>query len=384
MRFASFNVENLFARPRALNLDTWEEGEPVLKAFAEFNSLIEHVVYSPEDKARMIELLVQLDVYRKTSGVVLRNRTPTPQWAWLRANRGAFDVEHDDTGIEIVADSRAAWTGWLELAVEPVDEVNTRMTAQVIHDVNADVQGVVEAEDRPSLDRFNQDLLGGQFSHVMLIDGNDTRGIDVGIMTPGQVDIVSMHSNVDEPDPGATGEHLFSRDCIEYLCRLPSGATVRVLLNHFKSQSGGGGPKRSRQAQGVRKIVDELLAAGETNLIVMGDLNEGPDGQGNSATNFAPLYGPNSPLVDVYSLAAFNTGPKPGTFQTCSITNRLDYIFVSKNLAPLVVGGGIERHGLWGGPKNVNPPKAWAIYPDIKGPEHAASDHAAVFVDINI
>jgi hypothetical protein len=176
-----------------------------------------------------------------------------------------------------------------------VDEVNTRMTAQVIHDVDADVQGGVEAEDRPSLDRFNQDLLGGRFSHVMLIDGNDTRGIDVGIMTTKQVEIVSMHSNVDAPDPGAAGEHLFSRDCIEYLCRLPSGKTVRVLLNHFKSQSGGGGEKPARQAKGVRKIADRLIAAGEKNLIVIGDLNEGPDGQGNPAKHFAPLYAPTSP-----------------------------------------------------------------------------------------
>jgi hypothetical protein len=45
------------------------------------------------------------------------------------------------------------------LATEPVDETSTRMTAQVIHDVGADIQAVVEAEDRPSLDRFNTDLL---------------------------------------------------------------------------------------------------------------------------------------------------------------------------------------------------------------------------------
>jgi endonuclease/exonuclease/phosphatase family metal-dependent hydrolase len=283
-----------------------------------------------------------------------------------------------------VADSRAAWTGWVELATEPVDEVNTRMTGQVILDVGADVQAVVEAEDRPSLDRFNQDLLGGRYDHVMLIDGNDTRGIDVGIMTTTQVEIIAMRSNVDVPDPTSASEHLFSRDCAEYLCRLPSGGTVRVLLNHFKSKSGGGGPKRFRQAQGVRRIVDQLVAAGERNIIVMGDLNEGPTVPGQPATNLRSLYGPNSPLVEVYSLPVFDPGPKPGTFQSCSITDRLDYIFVSRDLVPLVTSGGIERHGLWGRPTNVNPPRAWEIYPDIDGPEHAASDHGAVFVDINI
>jgi endonuclease/exonuclease/phosphatase family metal-dependent hydrolase len=111
-------------------------------------------------------------------------------------------------------------------------------------------------------------------------------------------------------------------------------------------------------AEGLRKIVDDLVDAGEKNLIVMGDLNEGPDGQGNPSQNFAPLYAPDSPLVDVFSLAGFDPGPKPGTFQSCSRTNRIDYIFVSKNLAPKVVDGGVERHGLWGAPTNTNPPSA--------------------------
>jgi hypothetical protein len=105
IRFATFNVENLFARPRALNLATWEQGEPILNAYAEFSKLIERVAYSPADKRRMIQLLVTLEAYRVDNGVVRRNRTPTPRWAWLRANRGAFDVEHNDTGVEIVADS---------------------------------------------------------------------------------------------------------------------------------------------------------------------------------------------------------------------------------------------------------------------------------------
>jgi hypothetical protein len=49
----------------------------------------------------------------------------------------------------------------------------------------------------------------------------------------------------------------------------------------------------------------------------------------------------------------------------------------------LVVDGGIERHGLWVAHQR-QPPTQWAIYPDITGPEHAASDHAAIFIDINV
>lgn len=392
VRFASFNVENLFARPKAMNLLTWEEGRPILAAFAEFNSLINLPSYTDANKARMIELLVDpLEVYRVDDQEnVRRNRTTDPRWAWLRANRGSFDVERQETGIEIVASGRSSWTGWLELATEPINELTVEMTARVIQDVHADVLCVVEAENRPSLDRFNQERIPEPFTygHVMLIDGNDTRGIDVGIMTTAQVEIASMKSHVDVPDPGATGEHLFSRDCAQYECRLPSGATVWVLPNHFKSQSGGGGDKRSRQAQGVRDIVDGLIAEGETNIVVMGDLNEGPPTNGTQAVNLAPLYGPTSPLVDVYSLPvqAFDSGPRPGTFQSCTLRYRFDYIFVSQALAGLVVGGGIERRGLYGDPENVNPPTLWQVYEEIEeqGPEVAASDHAAIFIDVNM
>jgi hypothetical protein len=110
---------------------------------------------------------------------------------------------------------------------------------------------------------------------------------------------------------------------------------VWVLVYHFKSQSGGGGPKRNRQAQGVRDIVDALLAAGEANIVVMGDLNEGPAVLGQPAANLATLVDPNGPLVEVYALPTFNPGPRPGTFQSCGIRNRLDYILVSHDLAGL-------------------------------------------------
>jgi len=45
-------------------------------------------------------------------------------------------------------------------------------------------------------------------------------------------------------------------------------------------------------------------------------------------------------------------GPRPGTFEACSLANRLDYILLSPELAALVTAGGINRMGLWGNPKN--------------------------------
>lgn len=77
-------------------------------------------------------------------------------------------------------------------------------------------------------------------------------------------------------------------------------------------------------------------------------------------------------------------GERPGSFQSCSIRNRLDYIFVSHGLAPLVTGGGLERRGLWGDPANIGRPTKWEAYGDLLRSEDATSDHAAIYIDVAI
>jgi len=53
----------------------------------------------------------------------------------------------------------ADWIGWIDLKREAVNEVATRNIAAVIRDVDPDILVVVEAEDRPALQRFNQEVL---------------------------------------------------------------------------------------------------------------------------------------------------------------------------------------------------------------------------------
>src|SRR5262249_32760725 len=151
-------------------------------------------------------------------------------WALLRENRGDFLVAPAHDEPRIVASGRADWVGWAELTVEPVDEVATRMTAKVIDEVAADILCVVEADNRPSLVRFNEDLLGGRYGHAMLIDGNDLRGIDVGLFCAKDIDIRWMRSHVDVPDTNPKHK-LFSRDCPVHHLKLPGGADLYLLLN---------------------------------------------------------------------------------------------------------------------------------------------------------
>jgi endonuclease/exonuclease/phosphatase family metal-dependent hydrolase len=378
---ASFNVENLFARPKAFDLTDPAAGEPVLAAYHEFNALIGAPVYTDADRARMRELLVALDVYAENAqGAVRRRQTQTPRWAWLRKNRGGFDREPRDPAksVEIVATGRPDWIGWVELATESTDEVGTRTTARVIGDIDADVIAIIEAEDRPSLVRLNQELLGGRYEHVMLVDGNDDRGIDVGIMTKKGFDIRTIRSNVDVRDRNGP---VFSRDCAQYEIGTPSGEVVHVLVNHFKSQSGGGAAKRRRQAGEVRGIAEKLVAAGE-NVIVLGDLNEGQPSLSRPATNLKELFAPDGPLVSCYELPGFDPGARPGTFDACGIRNRLDYLLVSRSLEPKFRSGHLFRKGLWG--TRTTRPTDWETYPEMANHNQQASDHAALVVELDL
>ena len=91
MRICSFNVENFFQRPRAMNQATWSEGRPVLAAHAELNTLIDEAVYTPAAKARMVELLEVLGLTRSDSA----------EMAVLRQIRGRLVRRPQGGGVEV-------------------------------------------------------------------------------------------------------------------------------------------------------------------------------------------------------------------------------------------------------------------------------------------
>lgn len=70
------------------------------------------------------------------------------KWVWLRRSRGRLVKTSRDGTIEVIAGGRDDWMGWLELKREEVDEQATRNTAAVIADMDPDILGVIEAEDR--------------------------------------------------------------------------------------------------------------------------------------------------------------------------------------------------------------------------------------------
>jgi endonuclease/exonuclease/phosphatase family metal-dependent hydrolase len=369
MRLASYNVENLFDRAKALNLDTWTEGKPILEDFAELNQLLGELNYTAARKTRMVELMLRLGLEESDTG----------PFVILRRNRGGLLKRPNAGGIEITAAGRADWVGQLELREEPVNEHAMRNTARVMSDVEADILAVVEAESRPVLSAFNEEIVkavgGTPFKQVMVIDGNDERGIDVGLMTRDGHEIGLMRSHVDDMKGNV---RIFSRDCPEFRVRVPSGKTVFVLVNHLKSKGFGSAAssnqRRKLQAERVRDIYKELLDEGHDLVAVVGDLNDTPD-----SDPLKPLI-QGTDLQDVFLHPEFDDGGFPGTYGSCTKSNKIDYILLSPKLFDKVTAGGVFRKGMWPGVR----PKKWECYDELTRPQEAGSDHAAVWVDIDI
>ena len=119
-------------------------------------------------------------------------------------------------------------------------------TAKVIKAVNADAGCLVETEGRPTVQAFNSEMLASKkFDYVMVIDGNDPRGIDVGFVSNYELESIRTHVY----DRDASGV-IFSRDCLEIQVVLGNSKELHVLCNHLKSQGYGRRPRITRSASG--------------------------------------------------------------------------------------------------------------------------------------
>ena len=277
------------------------------------------------------------------------------------------------TKAEIIVVGRGDWDGWLELRRHNVNHVAIENTARVVEVLSADVLAVVEAEDRIALQRFNDNYLvprGVGFLYNMLIDGNDERGIDAGLYSKHP--IRSIHSNI---GLGLPGERTFSRDCAEFEIETPGRDTIWVLVNHFKSKGFGSASssnaRRERQAKAVAEIYRNRVAH-NPKVAVVGDLNDTSE-----TTPLAPLV-QHTDLEDVMSHPLYLSGNdrRPGTYGSGAKSNKIDYILLSPALrARWVSAVGVERRGVWA-------PRTFPHFPEIGSAVKAASDHAAVWVDL--
>ena len=366
IRIGTYNVNNLFRRASILQLEGFSSTTTkVLKDVRTLTGLLSQDSYLGTIGTKIVNLLKKYEFDKPV-------RQRTQHFFDINEVRSRlFTVSQGQ--IKLKAKGRLDWVGSVELVSEIVDEASTENTARVIQAVAADILCMVEVEDRRALSQFNQTLLRKfqtGFAHNLLIDGNDDRGIDVGLLS--KFEIRSVRSHIDDPI-GQPGERIFSRDCAEFEIILPNGTSLWLLANHFKSKLGNfteSNAKRQKQAERVAEILQRFDLTKDL-VVVAGDFNDTPDSQPLSKL----LQTPN--LSDVLKSPLLN-GPA-WTFRDGK--DQIDYILVSKSLNDTLQAVAIERHGIF---SKTDFGGQFPHFQEVKDTVSQGSDHAAVVAEFNI
>jgi endonuclease/exonuclease/phosphatase family metal-dependent hydrolase len=263
--------------------------------------------------------------------------------------------------------------------VQAKDEQETEAVARRILAMDIDVLAVQEVEDIDILKEFNRTRLKGLYAHQVLIEGNDARFIDIGLLSKLPVGAVtSFQTAVHRQNPGQT---VFSRDLVAAEILSSSGARVLFTLfnNHLKSHFGdsdddGRGKsandaRRRQQAETISEIVAQRTRP-DGRYIILGDMNDPPD-----ALPLQPLLTiEGRPLVNALANPQETRPPKPEAGghdpPSPAWTHRFkepgrppehrlfDQIWLSPALAPAFRAAWIDRRTKHGGDGSDHDP-AW-------------------------
>jgi endonuclease/exonuclease/phosphatase family metal-dependent hydrolase len=368
-RIASFNVENLFARPKVFNFQDRSIGDVLLRRIDHFRNILKKDIYTTADKTTLVNEYI--------TGATSDDKPPLKDYITVREDRGKlWKTKHRRiTGVR--AGGQGEWDGTIEFKKAKFSEVGRKNTGKVIRSVKADVACIVEADSRPTLRKFDTDVLHSKYRYEMLIDGNDQRGIDVGLYSRFPLGRIWTHMF-----DGSGRSKTFSRDCPEYEVFLPNGNSLFVLCNHLKSKgydlAGTADARRKKQAKAIADIL-KAYDLSQQWVVVAGDLNDTPDS------------GPLKPLMevtnlfDVLSLQYPNEPKKRWTYHYNDF-EQIDYVLVSKPLKTRFIEAGVQRKGMYN-LKNLTASddaiENETQYNTVTHWKNAASDHGAVWACFN-
>ncbi len=253
-----------------------------------------------------------------------------------------------------------------------------RAIADRIARIDADVLAVQEVEDIDTLRRFAREDLGGRYPFQVLVEGNDPRLIDVGILSKLPIGgVTSWRYAVHPHEPSRP---VFSRDLleVEILNRARTRRLFTLFNTHLKSQfvpadedpalgAERANAQRRRQAEVAARIVGTRMRPGSRFLLV-GDMNDPPHSPFLAPLVAAPRLG----LVDALTHPTETRPARPDVPPPASSawTHRfkepgrpaayelLDQIWLSRALAPRQTGAFIDRRTTHAGDGSDHDP-AW-------------------------
>ena len=206
--------------------------------------------------------------------------------------------------------------GRLVRAKSPDD--TAKIARRIIDVVNADVLAVQEVEHIEILKRFNREHLQNLYPHIALVEGNDPRLIDVGIMSKLPIGIIASHQTAVHPDE--PNQRVFSRDLLQVEILNHNRDKLFMIYNtHLKSHfvpfgqdpiqgAIGTNNRRRRQAETISRIISRMERP-NSRFVLTGDMNDPPNSQFLSPM----LTADNRPLVNTLENPTETRPPKAET-----------------------------------------------------------------------
>lgn len=220
--------------------------------------------------------------------------------------------------------------------------------AKTIRTLNADVLALQEVENRFYLQRFVDVFLADMGYEVVLLEGNDGRGIDVGLLSRIPVGRVVSHQHLRFPD--AKGNTMrFNRDLLVVELNPTDGDPFEMWVVHLKSNSGGKEHvehNRLGEARTIRKLLDERLThQPDARIVLSGDFNDTWDSE-----TMKTIVGSGS--TGMRCFANVDSQDTPPTYNKPPYLSMIDFILVSPAMAKGfvadsygVIGGTVESSG---------------------------------------
>ncbi len=225
-----------------------------------------------------------------------------------------------------------------------LDDENRTFTALTMREEDPDVICIQEVENMRALKNFHDKYLkrisGRDYKHMVLIEANDPRGIDVAVLS--RFSIVNMLTHQERMEiinypEGPKEERVFRRDCLEVHVK-KSNKVLPIFICHFKSMSGGRDKTlhfREAEATAVKKILEERFGnPSKHDWLVVGDLNDytETDGVPDSQHGLGPL------LDDGFSVDLVKRIKDPKDrwthfYASEKSYHQLDYMLASPSLA---------------------------------------------------
>lgn len=403
LRIATFNIENLFARP--------EFADPSRSG----DNRVGMYVFQDEDEAksvrRMAEATLSDDARQLTAQALL-------------------DTQADVIALQEV-DGESALQLFRDVYLAPA--LAPRIAAGVKHRLPA-LRQQAQAQPGDPLSNLKKLIAEARgeieratlYSSLRVIEGNDKRGIDVGVLSRRPLGRVTSHAHWtyrdfglwtpelaaaiegerrnrdDLPSRGTAGDRIFRRDCLEVDIDAGEGRTLTLFICHFKANPPhreATHPIRLAEAKAVRRIIQMRFGkeARDAAWAICGDLNDYveidgdpsmPDlvtGQTTRSALSVLLEGADGHAPFAFDANQLIADPRERWttyFPRDDVYSQLDHILLSPALwqknqgrRPTIIRGGLpHRAARYAGPR----------YPRIGFDRPKASDHCPLVMEVEV